>query len=689
MGASQAARPLDTTHIQLTVAHASIEHAHGEVVVVGHNRGQLIVGPEAKLDTWTNGALTRGVMLGIHPSHAGESQLYSVGDSEKQVLVVGLGNVGSLTIEALTDALQRAFVRVGHALTHRSHVRLSSVLVGRRSGMGFGPAGAMKALVTAAGKANLQLARVTGHQDFFHEVEVLERFSNVAHRAMRHADSLGKSRDLLPPEIRVTTRRSAYDVDRGGLPTPPRMGSGGTARQIRIFLDRAVTEGAQARPASLNFEVYTTRAKLQASRRSIDPDLVDRLLATESSNNPRLLAFLFHYLWPRELWELASTADSLSLGLDRFSARIPWELLRPTRSLETDTGIPLGLVRQLETTAADIPPSSSRRALVIGDPLLGPDAELGQLEGARQEALAVRDTLQELGYDVSLLLQPTLREVLEALTLDIDILHVAAHGIHEPGRPWESGVVLEDGQRLTPAVLRTFRRRPTIAFFNCCHLGSQDLEGAPRFASGVADALIGQGVNVVVAAGWEVDDRGAKVFAQTFYEELVEGRPLARAAEQARRTTKREGLSGDLTWGALQVYGAPGFLLQAVQRPSAARRSSWRDEPVSPLELEQLLHLELLEPDDDAEGLKERFDRWWELLSTHSDWRTEQVLRNAHKVLSRMAARTPDSSGWTQRLDVVATWLIEELDHNETLGRLRRHSALAEQFRAELDRAEE
>jgi hypothetical protein len=79
-------------------------------------------------------------------------------------------------------------------------------------------------------------------------------------------------------------------------------------------------------------------------------------------------------------------------------------------------------------------------------------------------------------------------------------------------------------------------------------------------AASVARELIDCGVRCVVVAGWAVDDQGALVFGNAFYRH-----PAGRAAALWRGgTTKRARRSGaaiaqDITWGAFQAYGDPGW----------------------------------------------------------------------------------------------------------------------------------
>jgi hypothetical protein len=93
----------------------------------------------------------------------------------------------------------------------------------------------------------------------------------------------------------------------------------------------------------------------------------------------------------------------------------------------------------------------------------------------------------------------------------------------------------------------------------------------------------------VVAAGWEVDDAAAKAFAETFYQQMVNGETFASAVLQARRHTfgAHPGVN---TWGAYQCYGDPDYRLRLAHSEPPAREGTTRFGSVEALcvELERL-----------------------------------------------------------------------------------------------------
>ena len=117
---------------------------------------------------------------------------------------------------------------------------------------------------------------------------------------------------------------------------------------------------------------------------------------------------------------------------------------------------------------------------------------------------------------------------------------------------------------LGPSEVRAMRTVPELVFVNCCFIGRSTAARrwraptAPRFAAGVAEQLIREGVRCVVAAGWAVDDGPAKRFASAFYQRLLAGDRFIDAVGAARRAAWEARKAGN-TWAAYQCYGDPDW----------------------------------------------------------------------------------------------------------------------------------
>lgn len=125
---------------------------------------------------------------------------------------------------------------------------------------------------------------------------------------------------------------------------------------------------------------------------------------------------------------------------------------------------------------------------------------------------------------------------------------------------------------------------PELVFLNCCHLGQVSepvrapvLAGtrhANRLAASLARELIEIGVRCVVVAGWAVGDGPAQTFGETFYEQILqEGRTFGDAVLQARLAAHATDPL-DITWGAFQAYGDPGWRTDPTGRATATGRQA-------------------------------------------------------------------------------------------------------------------
>jgi tetratricopeptide (TPR) repeat protein len=93
----------------------------------------------------------------------------------------------------------------------------------------------------------------------------------------------------------------------------------------------------------------------------------------------------------------------------------------------------------------------------------------------------------------------------------------------------------------------------------------------------VADSLIEIGVRCVIAAGWAVDDIPAKVFAETFYREILRRRPFVMAVAAAREAAWNADRSSN-SWAAYQAYGDPNWVYRKQADEDAAAAPPPREE---------------------------------------------------------------------------------------------------------------
>jgi hypothetical protein len=378
----------------------------------------------------------------------------------------------------------------------------------------------------------------------------------------------------------------------------------------------AATTRRAAVATRLRFLHVGQRARAEAVVQQRQPGLVEQLVRQQIDQprwNPDFGRALFQLMVPHEFKDTVRHFERLVLVVDAHTANLPWELMLaddPARVGAADAvpqalALRIPLVRQFATLEfrSHVRQSAGRTALVVGNPSLArflaffpgppeaPHGEPADLPGAASEALRVAVTLEANGYQVTRLFAspdearpaPTALDVFTALYRQPwRVLHLCGHGVfalpHRDGVE-RTGMLLSDGVLITAAEVRAMEQVPELVFLNCCHLGQVSeparapvLAGtrhANRLAASLARELIEIGVRCVVVAGWAVGDGPAQTFGETFYEQILqEGRTFGDAVLQARLAAFRDDPL-DITWGAFQAYGDPGWRADPTGRASA------------------------------------------------------------------------------------------------------------------------
>jgi tetratricopeptide (TPR) repeat protein len=403
-----------------------------------------------------------------------------------------------------------------------------------------------------------------GERVLIAELEILELYEDRAIQAVRALRAVARDPLLAPhlapdPELKTLDggRRRAYFEE-----------SRDWAQRLQI---------TEQEDGALRFAVLTDRARAEATLQTTQRELIDALVGevvAGTAERESITVTLFELLIPNRLKEAAPDSRDMVLVVDKGSARYPWELLRDRLSPgDEPMAVRAAMVRQLYTDRfrERVAMTHLRSALVVGDP----PSRFPPLPGARAEAEQAAKRLESAGFVVRRSIGKDHRHVLNALyARDYRLLHLAAHGVYEYEPPGQApgagrrvtGMVLGDNVFLTPAEIEQMRVVPELVFINCCFLGriAEPMLRRERggLAANLATQLIEMGVRVVVAAGWEVDDAAAALFAETFYGQLLSGRPFGQALREARRRVWTD-FPNINTWGAYQGYGDPDFCLAA------------------------------------------------------------------------------------------------------------------------------
>jgi tetratricopeptide (TPR) repeat protein len=555
-------------------------------LIVGHYQSLKLTGTEDVIDRLLDRALSESLRSGLYPSPIGSSQVFTntrrnpqdpfVLPRPEAVIVVGLGEEGLLRLSSLTEAVRQGVLAYAQRVAERggggtTTFEVASTLLGS-GGSDISAAMSAQAIATGACEANRRLAEVGWPQ--VAELQLIELFLDRATEALQ---ALGTLADTEAQDLVLES-----DIKRGlgGLPRPADAGYRGADYDFV-----SIQQKGSERAPEVEFTLDTRRARSEVRGVSTQSKLVDALVrasATNVRNDPPTRRSLFKLLVPLEIESFLSGSSSLLMQLDPNTAAYPWELL-DTQSPEFDGrsdskpwAVRTRLLRKLRTPRyRELPQDAGHDAgvLVIGEPQCPLD-KYPPLPGAAAEARAVA---QVLGAE-PVLNEDALAIVKAVLDQPYKILHVAGHGDVLEGA---GGIVLSDGTIFGSTEVKAMRTVPQLVFINCCHLGRFEKEplqrfnrlgsGMPKFAANVAEELINIGVRCVIAAGWAVDDEPAMLFARSFYDVLLRGRPFVEAVEKAREETWRRH-RGSNTWAAYQCYGDPYWTYVPERTESAPLR---------------------------------------------------------------------------------------------------------------------
>ncbi|MEM7130968.1 MAG: COR domain-containing protein [Chloroflexota bacterium] len=254
-------------------------------------------------------------------------------------------------------------------------------------------------------------------------------------------------------------------------------------------------------------------------------------------------------------WTFREEVSSLLITSDE--PWIPWEMVKPYRFQNGERQEDPFWCQQLDL-ARWLPGPSPIKALPAG-----------QVHPIAQESSRLTFVPKELevlqGFSIShpaMDVQPTLGNqsaVLDAIEQEhFALMHFACHGTVNASDINNSEIELTNGTIRPQDLLAQFggsRTRPLI-FLNTCNGARSDFSFTGL--GGWAERFIQSAhVGAFVGALWEVDDRLALLFMETFYNQLIqEGMPIAQAFRSAREAVRNE-QPWNSTWLAYVLYAHP------------------------------------------------------------------------------------------------------------------------------------
>ena len=581
-------------------------------ILVGTYEQDPIAGPQDLIDReLLAGALSQRRSLGLYAGPLGTVTVVLRKHSPRKpgqgsltgAVVTGLGAYdGALGASDLADAVRagvlRYLLQVVDVLSQTDReLPLATLLLGTNSSASLSVASSVEALVRGVLEANAKFRETTRLNIRVSSLSLVELYLDTAISAVyalrempaRLAGVALRTNTLLAcrPELEHGEGWRQRMFDGGGQSYWPRLIVGEDPRD---------DEGGSATPARgtwLRYLYLGQRARAEAAVQQRQPGLIEALVRRQIHDTAwqdDIGRMLFQLLVPHDFRDTVRQLARVVLVVDAATAQLPWELMLADAPGRSDEALPVAvrapLVRQLAATRfrRQVRQAVERAALVVGNPAVEgfgaafPDprnpegAEPPPLPGAEAEATAVAGALGSLGYRVTQAIGAGQRasDVLALLYgQPYRIVHIAAHGVfellHRDGLR-RSGVVLSDGLLISAAEIAAMEAVPELVVLSCCHLGQIDapthditMRDGNRLAASVAGELMAIGVRCVVVAGWAVDDAQAQLFGETFYRGLLRQRlPFGDAVHQARRAVW-ESRPDDLTWGAFQAYGDPGW----------------------------------------------------------------------------------------------------------------------------------
>ena len=194
-------------------------------------------------------------------------------------------------------------------------------------------------------------------------------------------------------------------------------------------------------------------------------------------------------------------------------------------------------------------------ALLVGDPyleeVLYKGRKLCELPYAKKEVEMIG---RILGTVPLIGKMATKGEVLKRLST-VALVHIAAHGkmdtgeiILAPNPGEESHHPEEKDFLLTMADVLEAKLRARLVVLSCCHSAHGEIK--TEGVVGISRAFLGAGARSVLVSLWGIDDEATFRFMKHFYKELVKGRRVSEALNQAMKCMRESEEFGEVKYWA-------------------------------------------------------------------------------------------------------------------------------------------
>ena len=576
------------TPIKVSISNGDLKYS-SYPLMAGHFINDGILYAEKAIDYNLRGVLTERYLLGLYPGEIGSSEVIITHQKDfNGAIIVGLGDPGTLTAYQLTQSVEQGVAKYLLYLNSRAEqtlnsfskdrVGVSSLAIACSYG-GLSIEKSLRAIVMGVQNANNKIAQILkeGAKTITH-IEFIEQYQDRALGCLYVLHEMEKEEDQSLNIILEKRRIKKLPGSRERLPVDI-TDEWWTRIQVKLkeydLKDISKDKSKEGTIRGLQFNISTGGAREEQRDLFTSREIVQELIEDMSGNNqwtPQLATTIFELLVPNDFKEQLKKQSNINWIVDKDTASYPWELLQDGTHNAKPLCINAGMVRQLATEdyRVKIKPVTKNAALVIADPDL--KGFVNQLQGALEEGELVAGILEKTEFKPVKISRGSASDIIQALFSDeYKIIHLAGHGMFNEDPSKGSGMVIGNNVFLSTREICQMSTVPELVFVNCCYLGKVD--GAAealyrnrfKLAANIGTQLIENGVKVVVAAGWAVDDAAALEFTRVFYQYMFEGYEFGRAVREARESIY-EKYKYTNTWGAYQCYGDQFYTLRSSYR---------------------------------------------------------------------------------------------------------------------------
>ena len=562
--------------IRVSISNGDLRYS-SYPLLAGHFMNDGILYAEKAIDYNMKGVLTERYQLGLYPGEIGSSEVIITHQKDfNGAIIVGLGDPGSLTAFQLTQSVEQGvakyLINLNSKMPHSLNTNdtkqtgVSSLAIACSYG-GLSIEKSIRAIIIGVQNANNKISQVLkeGAKMVTH-IEFVEQYQDRALNCLYVLNEIEKEEDRT---LNIVFEKKRIKKLLGSRERLPLDNTDDWWTRINVKLKEYQVN--EARIKGMQFNISTGGAREEQRNLFTSREMIQELINEMSGNNewtPQLAKTIFELLVPNDFKEQLKKQANINWIVDKDTASYPWELLQDSTHNAKPLCINAGMVRQLATQdyRVKINPVTKDAALIIADPDL--KGFVNQLQGALEEGELVADILGQTDFTITKIARGSASDIIQALfSEDYRIIHLAGHGMFNEDPSKGSGMVIGNNVYLSTREICQMSSVPELVFVNCCHLGKT--EGAVealyrnrfKLAANIGTQLIENGVKVVIAAGWAVDDRAALEFTDVFYRAMFDGAEFGQAVQEARKAIY-EKFRYTNTWGAYQCYGDQFYKLR-------------------------------------------------------------------------------------------------------------------------------